>query len=799
MIASCASFTVLSLAFVSFVSVPRARAQCDYTVPTGLTVTANFNTLNLRVWLICDENHTAIATVRYWKTADGPSQADVGHPLILDATNNQLNGKIFWLEEGVSYTVEVTVDDPRDGTNGQTVWNSTIATRATPVPPSGLQQVFCGPSGVDNTNCGGAGNPCRTIQYAHDKLPATGGEIMVQSGTYDESVTLSKSAPVGSMYVVTGLGFSNSVTMNAGTLLPSTGWSAYTGPGVESGIWVRDYTLPVTSSELRVVIQGNTVRLHRRETLDEMKVQNPPPHTWPVERFFYDAAGHKLYVRLANGGQPGSGVNAVRVAERDVAFTVKGARWYLRNLNVKNYNAYAIKLGTLPSGPSNWATDAVVDDCRVSQLGGAGVYVNEGTTGCLIQNTTTSDPKIDSWGYDAGKTRAEEDVTGFHWVGSNVVIRHCTVTGTFDGIQENGNGTDPVWGRDSDVHDNVIGPVADDGLEFEVGSNINIAAWSNVVKAANHGFAGVPVYIGPTYVMYNDLVNCEDAGIKSGGGSSGWVAFYHNTITSTEKNFPAMHDVGGTWGNQHYLNNILVGVRDYPATQGPFIVNVGTAAEFTSTFDHDLLWYHLNPEGPTAGPIWAWRTTPFYYSAGSGGDLCVGDQSHQPLGFECAGYYGQPAFADSANGDYSLTGGSPGIDIGALIDGINTPSHTTALRYSGSPDAGAHEYTGSSPRAQARPLGSGLELGISRPQPNPTRGEISFAVDLPRPIRTEARIYDVAGRLVRTLSEGTLPAGHQTLHWDGRGQDGSRVGTGLYFLRVRIEDRKLESHVVMIR
>jgi hypothetical protein len=798
---------VLAL-LVSFVYVARARAQCDYTVPLGFTVTANFNTLNLHVPLACDENHTATATVRYWNTADGQSQADVGHPLVLDGINNQLNGKIFWLQEGVSYTVEVTVDDPRDGTNGQTVWSSTVTTRTTPVPPAPTQQVFCGPTGTDSPNCGAPGSPCRTIQQAHDRLdPSMGGEIMVQAGTYNESVTLSKNPPAGSMYVVTGLGFSNSVTLDAGTVLPNTGWSLYSGsPGNQ--IWVRDYTLPSTATQLNVVVQNNSFRLHRRTSPGEMNVQNPPPYTdWPAERFFYDASAHKLYVRFANGGAPG-GSNVVKVSERDVAFIVRGARgWYLRNLNVKNYNRQAIVLGTLPNDPSNNATDAVVDNCRLSQLGGAGVYINQGSTGCLIQNTTSSDPRIGLWSYDAGKARAEEEVTGLKWVGSNVVIRHCTVTGTFDGIQENGAGTDPVWGRDSDVHDNVIGPLQDDGLEFEIGSNINIAAWNNVVRATNHGFASVPIYIGPTYVMYNDLVNCRGAGIKSGAydalGSFGWLGIYQNTITSTERNFSAMHSVGTgpapSWGNQHYLNNILVGVRS-TTDDGPFVVQGNGDSEpanaLTSTFNHDLLWYHQR----SGGAIWEWRTLPNYNSAGPTGDLCSNSQSPPSLGFECAGVYGQPVFGDSANGDYSLAPGSPGINIGALIDGINTPSHTTALRYSGTgPDAGAHEYTGSSPQARARPVGSALELAISQPQPNPTRGEISFAIDLPRPIRTEARIYDVAGRLVRTLFEGTLPAGHRTLQWDGRRQDGSNASTGLFYLRVRIEDRHLESHVVMIR
>src|SRR5262245_46719245 len=81
------------MALLLVLSSSRAGAQCDYTVPLGLSLTANFNTINIHVPLACDENHTATATVRYWKTSDGGSQADVGHPLVIDPIRNQLNGK----------------------------------------------------------------------------------------------------------------------------------------------------------------------------------------------------------------------------------------------------------------------------------------------------------------------------------------------------------------------------------------------------------------------------------------------------------------------------------------------------------------------------------------------------------------------------------------------------------------------------------------------------------------------------------------------------------------------------------
>ena len=45
-------------------------------------------------------------------------------------------------------------------------------------------------------------------------------------------------------------------------------------------------------------------------------------------------------------------------------------------------------------------------------------------------------------------------------------------------------------------------------------------------------------------------------------------------------------------------------------------------------------------------------------------------------------------------------------------------------------------------------------------------------------------IYDVSGRLVRTLVDGYEPAGTRTAIWDGRDDAGQPVASGIYFSRM---------------
>jgi flagellar hook assembly protein FlgD len=58
----------------------------------------------------------------------------------------------------------------------------------------------------------------------------------------------------------------------------------------------------------------------------------------------------------------------------------------------------------------------------------------------------------------------------------------------------------------------------------------------------------------------------------------------------------------------------------------------------------------------------------------------------------------------------------------------------------------------------------------------------SFTMATDRPALI--RVYDVAGRLVRTLINGNAAAGPHELTWDASDDRGRRVGAGVYFYRM---------------
>ena len=61
------------------------------------------------------------------------------------------------------------------------------------------------------------------------------------------------------------------------------------------------------------------------------------------------------------------------------------------------------------------------------------------------------------------------------------------------------------------------------------------------------------------------------------------------------------------------------------------------------------------------------------------------------------------------------------------------------------------------------------------------------------------RIYNVEGRLVRTLVNGAVPAGPGQANWDGRDASGARLSSGVYFYRLQAGDAVVTKKGILLR
>lgn len=88
---------------------------------------------------------------------------------------------------------------------------------------------------------------------------------------------------------------------------------------------------------------------------------------------------------------------------------------------------------------------------------------------------------------------------------------------------------------------------------------------------------------------------------------------------------------------------------------------------------------------------------------------------------------------------------------------------------------------------------------LAPPAPNPTQGGIAIRFGLTEESRVSLAIYDLAGRRIRVIASGALPAGEHTASWDGRSERGEPLAGGLYFLRLVRGERVLTRPIVRIR
>jgi hypothetical protein len=82
------------------------------------------------------------------------------------------------------------------------------------------------------------------------------------------------------------------------------------------------------------------------------------------------------------------------------------------------------------------------------------------------------------------------------------------------------------------------------------------------------------------------------------------------------------------------------------------------------------------------------------------------------------------------------------------------------------------------------PTGLPERLAIQDLSPNPFTQSTTITLAVPRRGQSQLVVYDVTGRLVRTLVNGVLEAGLHPIPWNGRTDAGTPLAGGVYFARL---------------
>ena len=92
---------------------------------------------------------------------------------------------------------------------------------------------------------------------------------------------------------------------------------------------------------------------------------------------------------------------------------------------------------------------------------------------------------------------------------------------------------------------------------------------------------------------------------------------------------------------------------------------------------------------------------------------------------------------------------------------------------------------------------STLVLGAARP--NPFNPSTTLSFDLPTPGHICLTIHDARGRRVKTLFDGSHESGRHTFEWNGRGDDGQALASGVFMAMLETENGRRSVKMVLAR
>jgi hypothetical protein len=94
------------------------------------------------------------------------------------------------------------------------------------------------------------------------------------------------------------------------------------------------------------------------------------------------------------------------------------------------------------------------------------------------------------------------------------------------------------------------------------------------------------------------------------------------------------------------------------------------------------------------------------------------------------------------------------------------------------------------------------ELGhvvLGQSWPNPANGSTRIGFVLTQDSRVRLRLFDAAGRLVRTIQDGPMPAGAHQRMWDGKDDQRASVASGIYFYELDVDGQRQTRKIVQVR
>ncbi len=590
-----------------------------------------------------DDDKDARVSVEY--RVKGQSAYTRGHPLVR-LSGGRFKGSLFYLKAGTAHEVRVTLTDPD---NGAAVDKSgAVTTRADSPPAASGATIHVATDGKDG-DAGTKDAPLATIGKALS-LAKAGDTVLVRKGVYRETVTINKSGTSTAPIWIRGE--VGAVLDGADVALASKpSWTYY-----KDKIYRTPYTGPATW-----YVAAGTRRLYHYKTLDglEKKSGGQAGKTGVLEGGFYVGSNQQIYVRMPDGSSPS--LATINAAARQRAFYAEGqSHVVIDGFEIRHYGVGWDAAFDLRNVKGFW-----VRNCKVHNVL-AGVWLHKGGGGNVVERCSFKDTSVHGWPWDSVKSHSAEQNAVVVQGGRGDVVRDNTVEGFFNGIYTGKWGTvDEAIAPDIDVYRNTLRKLGDDGFEPE-GACVNHRFFDNSVTDVHNAISLSPIEVGPTWFIRTRIVGYTAHALKVNNAPKGHMFVYHTTaLPGTPKEAQVMEPTK-PFGNLTTRNNIFIGNR--------YVVEyMGSTLTGPVDMDYDNLYTPNLPQDMPRFVKWLNKRYADLKALAAG------------TGLEKNGFSVKPSFVNLKGGDLTLVEGSPLLNAGVAIPGINH------LNLNGAPDVGAVE------------------------------------------------------------------------------------------------------------
>lgn len=658
-----------------------------------LTVTPTIENAGVEISLPGDTNENATATVQYRER--GADQWQSGQPLNYN-TAHVLAGSLFFLKPATRYYVRVTVNDPDSGR--LTLTKTFLTRRDTPVAPRG-RVLYVAPDGND-ANPGTRGQPFLTIQRAVD-IVKPGDRVRVMPGVYQESVMVTRSGTAARPIVIESIGSAakneshatveGSLTRLA-TVDQADDWLP--DPNGASGVYVAtltefssvDAVLAVYAGEQKIYSYSDSLNPERvtyENFLQGVYCRSDTAEchqTGVVGGYWYDRSQKQLFLRLPDESDPDTASIHV-IARNRHGFRLEG----VGHVTLRGFETRYFHVGASIRGGTSGASDNVIEQvvARYNQYGlGVGGYLANGLTvhrNLVQDNTVTDDLNVAAWPWADVKNNDVESTGISVGGGSANVIRRNTISRVFNGIDMTlwWDLDNPAYNVNTDVLKNEVIDVGDDSIEID-GPGNNVRIIGNTTRRSRQAESGEqslslsPLTIGPTWVLRNTFLDSRQSNFKFFWGTTlpiGRVFVYHNTVMSSAPDLFALVRIIGvgaiTGMRATFRNNAFVASGSEGGGYGDgYLVEDVFADHRQPSIKLDLdynLYYSARRCENRACPTFRWQ------NARADGF----SRFRTVSGLERHGLYRQPKFTAPSKWNFLPAQGSPLIDRGVRLPGIN--------------------------------------------------------------------------------------------------------------------------------